>query len=445
MFCVKRSFQVCIIIIVFGIGKAFPQEEIHTSSLSHIQIPSKISLEDAKLIAFQNNWDFLAAKSDVDQALAQKIISQQLPNPTLSFFAQKLLDRPYSASANDGGFLGKDYHTIVNLNQLFEIAGNRSNRQKSAMSGLEAAKARLEDSRRILNVGVTKAYCDALFAQDKLKILQNSTKLLKEEATLAQLRFKSGDISEAEKNQIEMSAQRFELDTKNAQANEKNLKSSLQMILGDSKPDGNIQLTDAFETLWKTHELRNFEDSHTSSRPDLLAAQADVEKAKAELRLQKAMRVPDPTFNLQYEHNPPDQPNAFGGGISFPFPLLNQNRGGIQSAQANEWQARINLEKLKAQITSEVETAKTNYSEAASRFKHYTNDIKPKSAKVLDSFAFAYKKGNVSLIDYLVIQREDNEIKIASAQAAADAITASANLSTVLNLNNDSYEKHGIQ
>ena len=48
------------------------------------------------------------------------------------------------------------------------------------------------------------------------------------------------------------------------------------------------------------------------SRPLVLNQDYTLEKAQADLRLQHAMRVPDPTVSLQYEREQPDKPNTVG-------------------------------------------------------------------------------------------------------------------------------------
>ena len=41
-----------------------------------------LTLEEARQIAFDRNWDLLAAKSGIDSATAQLIIAKEYPNPT---------------------------------------------------------------------------------------------------------------------------------------------------------------------------------------------------------------------------------------------------------------------------------------------------------------------------------------------------------------------------
>src|SRR5690242_16534938 len=113
-----------------------------------------LALAQAKQIAFERNWDLLAAKSDVDLATAQKIISHEFPNPTLAVSTEKINVDHGSGTSMGNGFWDRSYDTIAAVNQLFEIGGKRASRQNSARAGLESAAARLADARRVLDLAV---------------------------------------------------------------------------------------------------------------------------------------------------------------------------------------------------------------------------------------------------------------------------------------------------
>src|SRR5512143_155340 len=49
-----------------------------------------LSLADAQRMAFERNWDLLAAAAGVDAATAQKIVAHEFPNPTLSLSTFKI-------------------------------------------------------------------------------------------------------------------------------------------------------------------------------------------------------------------------------------------------------------------------------------------------------------------------------------------------------------------
>src|ERR1039457_4920941 len=48
----------------------------------------QLSLGDAQHLAFEKNWDLLAAAAGVDAATAQKIVARQFPNPTVSQYTR---------------------------------------------------------------------------------------------------------------------------------------------------------------------------------------------------------------------------------------------------------------------------------------------------------------------------------------------------------------------
>jgi cobalt-zinc-cadmium efflux system outer membrane protein len=162
-----------------------------------------------------------------------------------------------------------------------------------------------------------------------------------------------------------------------------------------------------------------------------LAAETDLRAAKAQLQLQKATRIPDPTFMVGAEHNPPG-----GGppvdtllvGVSFPLPLWNRNGGNIKAAQAAVTQLGDTLGKVKAQAAADLVNAETTYSEARGRWLRYRDETAPKSASVRESVAFKYKQGGATLLDLLNAEQTDNTVRLALAQAMNDAASAAADL-----------------
>src|ERR1051326_8518592 len=389
-----------------------------------------LTLANAKQISFQRNWDLLASRSDVDIATAQRIVAREYPNPTLSYSTTKVSVDNHTTGSD---YWSHNYDTIAAINQLFEIGGKRSSRKASAAAGFKAAEARLQDARRVLDLAVTKAYVGALLAQTNVQILKQTAESLRKEAQIADTRMKAGDISRAEKSQIEITADRLELDARSAETSAHTAKISVEVLLGAPQPAGDLTPGDSLESLALPPFLAR-ERSLGALRPDLLAAEATRQKAEADLRLQKALRIPDPTFLVQYEHEPPDQPNTIGLGFSFPLPLWNRNRGGIQAASAALNQAAVQVDKVKALIAAEIATADLAYTDASARWRHQRDLIQPKSAEIRQTIAFAYEKGGASLLDLLLAERNDNEIRLATAQAAADTANAAAALKAALNV-----------
>jgi cobalt-zinc-cadmium efflux system outer membrane protein len=388
-----------------------------------------LSLADAKRIAFERNWDLLAAKSGIDAAQAQLIVSKEFPNPTFSYSTAKIGSEEGGTSLGNG-LWSRSYDTIFAVNQLIEIGGKRRDRQASAKAGMTGARARFYDARRLLDQGITKAYMSALLAGENARILNESARMLHHEVEIAQARLKAGDISDSDEKQIENNADVFDLQAKSAEAAEVQARIAVEILLGVGQPKGNWTPTDTLAQIAATAPQLN--ESRTSAmRPDVLAAEADLNQSKSDLKLQKAMRIPDPTFSFLVEHNPPGggpPEDTVGIGVSFPLPLWNLNGGGIKSAQATVEKNSFALAKAKVQAAADVANAQTEFHEASERLERYQYQILSKSQKVRESVAFAYEKGGASLVDLLEAERADNDVRLAAAQAMSDTASAVADL-----------------
>ncbi len=383
-----------------------------------------LTLADAQQLAFQRNWDLLAAAAGVDAATAQKIVAHEFPNPNLALSTAFInVDGHPSGTSAGNGFWDRNYDTIFAINQLFEIGGKRHNRQNAAQAGYEVARAQFLDARRTLDLAVAKAYIAAAQAEENVRVLLESAGTLREEARLAEARLKAGEISSADRAQIEISAERFEQDAHAAQAAAAQARVALEVLLGIPAPNQQCVLVDTLETLVAVAVPANT-NGPALWRPDVVAAEATWRKAEADWRLQKANRVPDPTLQAQYEHNPPDFPNTVGFGVSLPLPLWNHNRGNILAAEASREQARLAFEKAKAQAAADLATALLGYADATQRWQNYRDSIRPKSEQVRKAKAYAYQKGGASLLDMLVAERDDNDVRLAAQQAASDAAAA---------------------
>lgn len=396
----------------------------------------KLGLNEACRLAFERNWDLLAAKADVDVAQAQQIVAREFPNPVASLSVSKI---SASAAHGSGTVLGnglqqRSYNSVLGLSQLIEIGGKRASRKAVAASGLKAEEQRFADARRQLDLAVTRAYLGVLTADEEARILGETALSLRREAEVAHFRVKAGDISTNDRVQIEIAADRIQLEAQRALAEGTNSRVQLATLLGQRYPSGGLMLTDSIPSLWQQMpQAPSLTEAALLARPDVLAAQAAVHQADASIRLQKAQRVPDPTVSLLYEHEPPDQPHTVGMGVSFPLPLWNRNRGNISAARALKEQAQTNADKAAAAAYAEAGTALREFESARARRDEYVDRIVPRSASVRETVTFAYQKGGATLLDLLSAQRNDNEVRLAAAHAAAEVIVARAVLASALN------------
>lgn len=389
-----------------------------------------LSLADARNTAFQRNWDLLAAHSGIDTATAQFIVTREFPNPSASLSSAKIGAQSAGTTLGNG-LWARSYDSIAAISQLIEIGGKRHDRQAAARAGVLGAKARFYDAKRTLDQGVTKAYISALLAGENEQNLAQSAGFMRHEATIAEARRAAGDLSDADTKTIEINAEQLELQAKAAAATAVQARIAVEVLMGVDEPKGNWKPSDPLEKLVAAATPPETSTSTNAARPDVLAAEIDVRAAESNLKLQKAERIPDPTFSVGVEHEPPGggpDVNTFNVGVSFPLPLWNRNGGNIKAARAAVEQSRIALAQLKAQAIADLATAETAYNEAYLRWLRYRDQTVPQSAKVRETMEFKYEKGAATLLDLLNAEQTDNTIRLAFAQAMNDTASAVADL-----------------
>ena len=391
---------------------------------------NRLTLAAARQQAFERNWDLLAAESSVDSATAQLIVSQEFPNPTASFSTAKI--GSHNAGTVDGNSVWeRSYDSIAAVSQLLEIGGKRRDRQVAARAGVLGAKARFIDAKRTLDQGVTKAYIAALLADENERVLNDSAGLMRHEADIARAQFNAGDLSDADKKTLEINAGQLELQAKGAAAAAVQARIAVEILMGENRPRGEWVPADSLPQLVAASLAAAPAASSNALRPDVLAAETDLQGGQAELKLQKGMRIPDPTVSVGVEHEPPDTGPAadtINVGVSFPLPLWNRNGGNIKAAQAAVNQFQEALGKARTQAMADLAIAQSTYDEAYNRWLRYRDEIGPKSGRVLESVAFQYEKGAASLLALLNAEQTDNTVRLALAQAMNDTASAAADL-----------------
>jgi outer membrane protein, heavy metal efflux system len=400
--------------------------------------PEALSLGEAVARARAHNPDVQAARTDVAQAEAQLLIARQLANPTLSGSTTKIpMDGSYAGTSLGNGFFDRSYDTVVSLGQPLEIGGKRRDRRLSAEASLAAARARVRDAERSVGNAVARAYVAALVARESAGIARETAASLSRSAELAKVRYEAGEISAADRLQIEIAEGRFRADAETAEGSARTSLVTLAVLLGGPRgPDqaASLELSDTLPTLAAaalSPALAPSPEGQAPSdpiegRPDVDSARRNVDKAEADRALQVAFRIPDPTIFVQYEREPPDRSNSAGVGLSFALPLFNRNTGAIHAAEAAREASRVELQRVRSRAAGELAAASTNLEKARRRVRALAGELLDKARQVRDTVAFAWREGGASLLELLEAERSHNDVKLAAATAQGDLVQAAA-------------------
>jgi cobalt-zinc-cadmium efflux system outer membrane protein len=143
------------------------------------------------------------------------------------------------------------------------------------------------------------------------------------------------------------------------------------------------------------------------ARPDLRAAQAARDKAQADINLAKANAWWDVTPQIEYQRIGPD--NTIGFGFSLPIKIFDRNQGEIARTQAEAKRAEASRQALLDQALAEVDTALAALTAERAKVTLLADTYLPKIKQARDTVEFAYRRGGVTLLDFLDAQRTYRE------------------------------------
>ncbi len=387
--------------------------------------PPRLTLAGALRLARENNPDLLGARADAETARALRSAAVVLPNPVLSYSTSKIpTDGAPADTAYGNGFYSRSYDTVVSASQLVEIGGKRGSRRASADAGIAGADARLSDAERLLESSVVKAYVAAAVAFRSASLSRGSADSFERTVALAKEREAAGDISASERAQVEIAGGRLRADAAQSDLAAGNAVRALAALL--NRPS--IVLAEDLDALVAngTPPAADDDAAVLAGRPDIAALEAAARKAEAELSLQKAFRVPDPTLQAQFEREPPDKRNTFGFGVSLPIPLFNRNVPQIRMAEVARDAARRDLARGRVRAEQDLAATRQALEITASRADRLVGELLPKAESVRETVRYAYEQGAASLLELLEAERNANDLRLAAAAAQGDLAAARA-------------------
>ncbi|PYM15913.1 MAG: hypothetical protein DMD81_13840 [Candidatus Rokuibacteriota bacterium] len=380
---VRGSFMFIVILALFTASHAAGQETL-----------TAVSLDEAVAVALRHNPTLRAKEYEVQSTRASEITAGLRPNPTASYSTEQL----------PGGGDAVVQHTIT-LAQPIETGGKRDRRLASARAATRVTTLELEDVRRQVIAQVKKAFNDVLVAQATLALAEQNLRTLDEVERIQRLRAEKGDISELELLRIQVQRFAFERDATDARQAGRAARIALRTVMGygriqdDFEARGALLFRDIPSDRSALHQLT------LEHRPDLRAAAAARDKARADFDLAGANAWWDVTPQIEYQR------------------IGNANTIGPRT-RAEMDRTRAQRDAAVNQALSEVDTALSTLRGEREKLRALREVYLPKAAQARDTVEFAYRRGGLSLLDFLDAQRTYRETALEELRALGNYSSA---------------------
>ena len=373
------------------------------------------------LQAARGNLDVLLARHSLSAARADVVSADRSPFPVLSgkFSAIDLQN-----GIGGGNLLAdKRIDKSIGVDWTWERGNKRELRTLAAQRGVTAAQADVEDIQTQQLLAVQAAFFDLLAAQERQAQIAAIERSAAQLASTAARRVRAGDLAAQDAARTEIEAERAQTDVQAALLERQRAALTLLQLTGLAAQADSLSA----QADWPLMDpaLNSASDAIdiatlVMSRPDIRAAQARVEAARAARDGAAAQKHADVTWGASIDHYPGTSTRFVELRLQVPLQWGYNYQGEIARAEAQLSQAEDALEKARLVATLEMQRLQQEARSAAQRAGRYDSDILPRARKVTDSAELAYNKGALSLTDLLDARRTLRAIQLDALAARTD-------------------------
>ncbi len=383
---------------IFLIGFALPGIPLITAAQTTDTL--QLTLPKAEQLFIQNNYQLIAQNYQTSTAKAEIITAKLFDNPELSFETQLYnpdTKRFFETSKANGQYQGS-------ISQLVKLAGKRNKNIQLATAGAQLAEYQYFDLMRTLKYNLHSSFYKTYYAQQSAKLYQQQIASLQKLLSASEQQLKMGNIALKDLIRIKSLVYSLQSEYNTLENDIEDMQTDLKLMT-NIKPALNLRLVmDQAEE--QNYQLQkqvyvNLLDSARNNRADLKLTQSGITYAEKNLRLQKAMAVPDVEFSFVYDLKSSYPDNYTGLGLHVPLPLFNRNQGEIRKAKIAIDAGKNQLNQQEATLENEVsnsyKTALRTESLYTSLDKNFSSDFDKLIGEVIKNF----KNRNMSLIEFM--------------------------------------------
>ncbi|MGE0130344.1 MAG: TolC family protein [Blastocatellales bacterium] len=365
-----------------------------------------LTLTDLERMALQGNPTMAQAEAAIRAAEGRRVQAGLWPNPIVGYTGEQFSARIFNKLSQHYAF----------IDQPILLGGKLSkSRRIFAQEKVLAEQEAVAQRQRILNT-VRMLFYEALGAQRRVETRAELARIAREAVGVTQQLFNVGQADRPDTYQIEVDAQRAQLDLIMAENQRDQVWQQLGAVLGDpflgpARLIGDLEK--GFPVLDRDMTLARL----LGESPELKRAQAAVERARAAIARAKAERVPDLFVSGGFGYDTglleAQSPNLAGGRIGpegfltigVRWPLFNRNQGNIAAANAALEIAEREAQRVELVLRARMASVFRNYQNALRVVTQYERHVLPSARRSYELCLAGFRQMATSYPQVLIAQR----------------------------------------
>lgn len=289
----------------------------------------------------------------------------------------------------------------IGIEQMFQPSARRNARIEGAEAALAQARADIEETRRQTITAAVEAFYRAVYAGDRLRLLEANVTLAETVLAVAERRFAAGDVAALDVNLARTALWRTRADVAAADADTTIARGQLQRILG---LDGPVTVDGSLSGALADHAPLESRLATIDTRPDLQALDASVREADAEARLGESLTRPEYGVGARYSREESD--HIVMGTFTISLPLANKGQDVTITGRGRAARLRASLEAVRRRARIEVAAAHAAYERRLAALGMLERDVVSTLDDTLGLATRSFDVGQIGVADVLVMRRE---------------------------------------
>ncbi len=361
--------------------------------------------------AMARNPEIRSQQQRIEQARGLQTQARLHPNPSLDLEAGTAADRAFSAA----------------YSHVFETAGKRERRLAVADAVLLISGYELEETKHRIAGQLRSLFLQALVLNRELSTRRDLLRIATDLVSLVKRQVEVGEVRALTLDQAQVEAARVRSELELLRSQQNALLVQLGTLSGQ-EPTQSVEVRGELEPREAGFPVEQMSREALAARPDLKAAQTEIDRISARIDLLKAEAVPNivgsATYSLDrsafdlFGLTPAGQSapirelsHEVSVGVSFELPVRNRNEGNVAAAAAELSAQRLSVRSLEANIRREVSVAYERYLSSCRSLKVMQSDVLDRSKTALEALRKAYELGEISFSDVLTEQRRLNDLQ----------------------------------
>ena len=337
----------------------------------------------------EHNLEVIAERYNIDIAEAQVVQAKLFENPVVSL-EQNVYNR-----LNGRYFdFGKQGETIVEVEQLIYIAGQRNKRVRLEKINKEMALYQFEEVLRTLRSELKEKFIALYFTQKSQSIYDREIDSLAHLLVVLKEQNEKGNVSLLEKSRIEALLLSLRQERNDIANQVISLQGDMRLLLG---------IFD--ESVLNQIDMDSVPFSELTSllyeRPDLKLAQASVKASEADVRLQRSLAFPEVSVKGTYDKAGNFINDYWAIGLSVSLPIFNRNQGNIRAAKISVAQKAHKEEYARRQAENELFTSYARLEKAIQLYRSSNYGLEKDFALIIEGVNLNFQKRNISLLEFI--------------------------------------------